>query len=48
MKDEEGNDISSDRIIYEIIPLLEEYIRDGILTEEARKTIDDLLKIANE
>ncbi len=35
-----------DRLLYEIIPLLEEYIRDGVLTEGARETVDDLYRIA--
>lgn len=32
----------TDRILNEIIPLLEEYIRDGILTTDAQATIDEL------
>ena len=31
-----------DRLEFEIIPLLEEYVRDGVLTNEAQKTIDEL------
>ncbi len=48
MTDENGDDISYDRICYEIIPLLEEYVRDGVLTAEAQNTIDELYKIAAE
>lgn len=48
MKDENGKDITSDRLLYEIIPLLEEYIRDGVLTADAQKTIDELYKKATE
>jgi 5-methylcytosine-specific restriction protein B len=48
MKDEDGNDISTDRIYYEIIPLLEEYVRDGVLTVEAQNIIDELYNIAAE
>lgn len=42
MHDENGEDFTNDRILYEIIPLLEEYIRDGILTTDAQTTIDEL------
>ena len=48
MNDENGDDYTSDRLLYEIIPLLEEYVRDGVLTADAQKTIDDLYKIATE
>ena len=48
MTDENGEDITSDRLLYEIIPLLEEYVRDGVLTAEAQETIDDLYKKATE
>ena len=48
MTDENGEDITSDRLLYEIIPLLEEYVRDGVLTAEAQETIDDLYKQATE
>lgn len=48
MTDEDGDDISNDRICYEIIPLLEEYVRDGVLTAEAQNIIDELYKIATE
>lgn len=37
-----------DRLLFEIIPLLEEYIRDGVLTSEAQQTIDKLYLIATE
>lgn len=30
------------RLVYEVIPILEEYVRDGVLTQDAMKTIDDL------
>ena len=42
--EENGEDVTNDRILYEIIPLLQEYVRDGVLTEEAQVTIDNLLK----
>lgn len=32
----------NDRLRYEIIPLLEQYVRDGVLTEAAQETIDEL------
>ena len=41
-------DITSDRLLYEIIPLLEEYVRDGVLTEEANETIERLYQKAVE
>ena len=44
MQDEEGNDTTTDRLLYEIIPLLEEYVRDGVLTAEAQDVIDELYK----
>lgn len=31
-----------------IIPLLEEYVRDGVLTGDAQATIDELYQIATE
>ena len=40
MTDDDGVDITSDRLLYEIIPLLEEYVRDGVLTEDANETIE--------
>ena len=46
MQDEEDN--TSNRLLYEIIPLLEEYIRDGVLTAEAQDVIDELYKQASE
>ena len=46
MCDENGQDCTSDKLLYQIIPLLEEYIRDGVLTAEAQSTIDDLYTIA--
>lgn len=48
MKDENGDDNTSDRLLYEIIPLLEEYVRDGVLTGDAQTTIDELYQIATE
>lgn len=47
MNDENGEDYTHERILYEITPLLEEYIRDGILTSEAQHTIDELLNFTN-
>ena len=34
-----------DRLRYDIIPLLEEYMRDGVLNENAQETINDLYQI---
>ena len=48
MQDEEGNDNTTNRLLYEIIPLLEEYVRDGVLTAEAQDVIDELYKQATE
>mgnify|MGYP001740727663 FL=1 len=48
MQDEEGEDNTCNRLLYEIIPLLEEYVRDGVLTAEAQDVIDELYKQANE
>lgn len=42
MEDENGKDITRDRILYEIIPLLEEYVQDGVLKPEAETTIREL------
>lgn len=42
MEDENGNNIKSERLKYEIIPLLEEYVRDGILNQDAQTVIDQL------
>lgn len=36
------------KLLYEIIPLLEQYIRDGVLTSEAQATIDELYEKAIE
>ncbi len=47
MTDENGVDCTSDRLRYEIIPLLEEYVRDGVLKSEVQETIDELYKIAS-
>ena len=46
MQDEEGHDNTADRLLYEIIPLLEEYVRDGVLTIEAQNVINDLYQKA--
>lgn len=48
MQDEKGEDNTSNRLLYEIIPLLEEYVRDGVLTAEAQGVIDELYKQATE
>jgi mcrBC restriction endonuclease system, mcrB subunit len=48
MQDEEGEDNTSNCLLYEIIPLLEEYVRDGVLTAEAQDVIDELYKQASE
>jgi len=45
MKDKEGNNITSMRLQYEIIPILKEYIKDGIFKDiEAVKTKIEELK----
>lgn len=46
MRDEEGVDNSRERILYELIPLLEEYVRDGVLTADAQAVINELYKQA--
>lgn len=46
MQDEEGVDNTRERILYELIPLLEEYVRDGVLTADAQAVIDKLYKQA--
>ncbi len=48
MRDEEDEDNTNNRLLYEIIPLLEEYVRDGMLTAEAQDVIDELYKQATE
>ena len=44
----DGEYALQDRLLFEIIPLLQEYIRDGILTSEAQQTIDKLYLTATE
>ena len=44
----DGEDITGDRLLYEIIPLLEEYVQDGVLSEEANDTIERLYQKAVE
>lgn len=44
----DGEYALQDRLLFEIIPLLEEYIRDGVLTSEALQTIDKLYLTATE
>lgn len=46
--EENGEDVTGDRLLYEIIPLLQEYVRDGVLTEEAQSVIDNLYQKASE
>lgn len=46
MRDEEGVDNTRERILYEVIPLLEEYVRDGVLTADAQGVIDELYRQA--
>lgn len=46
MRDEEGVDNTRERILYEVIPLLEEYVRDGVLTADTQVVIDELYKQA--
>lgn len=41
---EDDSDVKN-RLEFEIIPLLEEYVRDGVLTNEAQETIDELYHI---
>lgn len=44
----DGEYALQDRLLFEIIPLLQEYIRDGILTSEAQQTMDKLYLTATE
>lgn len=44
----DGEYALQDRLLFEIIPLLEEYIREGVLTSEAQQTIDKLYLTATE
>ena len=44
----DGEYALQDRLLFEIIPLLEEYIRDGVLTSEAQQSIDKLYLTATE
>ena len=44
----DGEYALQDRLLFEIIPLLEEYIRDGVLTSEAQQTIDKLYLTSTE
>ncbi|MCS2232321.1 AAA family ATPase [Phocaeicola vulgatus] len=44
----DGEYALQDRLLFEIIPLLEEYIRDGVLTSEAQQTIDKFYLTATE
>lgn len=44
----DGEYALQDKLLFEIIPLLEEYIRDGVLTSEAQQTIDKLYLTATE
>lgn len=44
----DGEYALQDRLLFEIIPLLEEYIRDGVLTSEAQQTIVKLYLTATE
>lgn len=46
MTDKNGEDRTRDNLLYQIIPLLEEYVCDGVLTTEAQDIIDDLYNIA--
>ncbi len=46
MEDENGEDVTQDRLLYEIIPLLEEYVQDGVLKPEAKDTIRELYERA--
>lgn len=48
MTDNDGEVITSDRLLYEIIPLLEEYVQDGVLNEDANETIERLYQKAVE
>ncbi|MBD5307517.1 MAG: AAA domain-containing protein [Bacteroides sp.] len=48
MTNENGENCTSDRLLYDIIPLLEEYVRDGVLNTSAQDTIDRLYKLATE
>lgn len=44
----EGENALQNRLLFEIIPLLEEYIRDGILTTEAQEIVNNLYQKAIE
>jgi 5-methylcytosine-specific restriction protein B len=50
MQDANGRDITSNRLRYEILPMLQEYIRDGVLkdTPEVHRVIEQLLDIIKE
>jgi 5-methylcytosine-specific restriction protein B len=48
MTDDEGESNRKERLLYEIIPLLEEYVQDGVLTEGANETVERLYQKAVE
>ena len=50
MRDKEGNDIKEMRIKYEIIPILKEYLKDGIFNDkkEVERVINELLAVVQE
>ena len=48
MINQNGENCTSDRLLYDIIPLLEEYVRDGVLNASAQYTIDHLYQLATE
>lgn len=49
MQDEQGKDVARMRIIYEIIPILEEYLKDGVFCDckAARQVISKLRRYGN-
>lgn len=46
MTNENGEDCKRDKLLYDIIPLLEEYVRDGVLNPSAQEMIEHLYQIA--
>ena len=43
----DDDDALRDKMLFQVVPILKEYLRDGVLREEARERIDEIEKMAD-
>ena len=44
----DDDDALRDKMLFQVVPILKEYLRDGVLREEAREKIDEIQAAAHD